>query len=160
MYGWFHVSFIYRKGYGYHKGYHWSSTEVASTFYDLPLEAGSETSLVRKEKTCWPLHMGEAGAQRFFRFSTTSHFPCHIPQRQTCARRWRGAHPGSPTRGGRLRPGRQGADGQNVVIFQMILVGDLRQLFALSGEQSVLGRWDITFPEQIHCWNHHIFTIV
>ena len=38
MYGRFHVSFIYRKGHGYHKGYHWSSTEVASTFHNLPLE--------------------------------------------------------------------------------------------------------------------------
>ena len=68
--------------------------------------------------TCWPLHIGEAGAQWIPRFSATSHFPIQT-QWQACAHvtfvdRIREA----------LRAGRQGVDGQKVVKFQPILVGE------------------------------------
>ena len=35
---WLHVTYIHMGGLGYHKGHHWSSTEVAPTLNDLPLE--------------------------------------------------------------------------------------------------------------------------
>ncbi len=44
-----------------------------------------------------------------------------------CARDVCGEHLGSPAREGRLQPGRQGVDGQKVVNFHPILVGDLKQ---------------------------------
>ena len=44
-----------------------------------------------------------------------------------CARDVCGEHLGGPAREGRLQPGRQGVDGQKVVNFLPILVGDLKQ---------------------------------
>ena len=44
-----------------------------------------------------------------------------------CARDVCGEHLGGPAREGRLQPGRQGVDGQKVVNFHPILVGDLKK---------------------------------
>ena len=38
IFRWLHVTYIHMEGLGYHKGHHWSSTEVAPTLNDLPLE--------------------------------------------------------------------------------------------------------------------------
>jgi len=50
-----HVTYIHMEGLGYHKGHHWSSTEVAPTLNDLPLEWVWNNTLFNG-KTCWPVH--------------------------------------------------------------------------------------------------------
>ena len=55
IFRWLHVTYIHMEGLGYHKGHHWSSTEVAPTLNDLPLEWVWNNTFFNG-KTCWPLH--------------------------------------------------------------------------------------------------------
>ena len=123
IFRWLHVTYIHMEGLGYHKGHHWSSTEVAPTLNDLPLEWVWNNTFFNG-KTCWPLHrwsMTPVGL-RFKTRVTSLSTPNGRPVRAW--RLWRAS--GKPWEG-RLQPGRQGVDGQKGVKFQPILEEHLKQ---------------------------------